>query len=164
MVKIKILDSHKELNAAFRRLGNDVEDLTLPFQLITESWFKTNRAIFSLKSPGKYADLSPGYKVAKRRALGFVYPILKAKGRLSNSMVNKNAESITRIINKNTLVLGTKTPYAKFLQRGTGKMPARPVVIFGSEQVAPSDSGLNKRVELWIKMVSDFIDDKLETM
>lgn len=153
MVNIKVFD--KEFQKAVDQTLKNVSDLTIPFNLITQSWFKSNRSIFTLGGPGKYADLSPGYKRVKQAEWGFTYPILKAKGDLMDSVTKPgDTNSIAQILNKKTLVLGSKDPKAEFHQLGTNRMPARPFVLLGLEQVAPPE--VNRRREAWIKVLSDF--------
>jgi len=163
MVEARVdVDPKGELRKTFQEIGNKVSDLTIPMGLITQSWFKTNRAIFSLKSAGKYVDLTEKYKKFKIRHLGSAYPILKLSGQLEASITEPtDGYAVHYMINKLSLALGTRVvskdgaPYGYFLHHGTKKMPARPVVLFGAEQVAPS--GLNKRVEAWRKILLDYV-------
>lgn len=162
------VDSEKRLDKAIKKAIKEVEDLTLPFSLISKSWFKGNRSIFDMgrKGPGKYEDYDGGaesaYATRKKKTYGFVYPMLVASGKLKESMINPNSsDSINSVINKKTLELGTSVtsaagaPYPSYLHYGTKFMPARPVVLFGSEQVAPSE--LNKRVSIWVKIIEDYV-------
>lgn len=158
MVRFEV-DPTKKFASALDKVSKEVGDLTVPMTLIAQSWFKTNRAIYSLKGPGKYVDLSPEYKVQKRKEFGFVYPVLKATGRLEKSITQPDSpESVNRILNKNTLFLGTTTPYAGFLQEGTSRMPARPPVLLGSEQVSPPE--VNRRIDAWIQILAQYAVDK----
>ena len=160
----------KEISNAVKKLN----DLTVPLQLMTREWFKANRSIFDegRKGPGKYKDLDPEYKKIKEQAIGSAYPILigflkspgspaRKSGKLGKSMTDpSNPDSISTIVNKKALILGTKvttakgSPYGRFLHFGTRKMPARPFVLIGGEQVATSQ--VNKRRQNWVKMLNDF--------
>lgn len=160
----------KTLQAAGRKLG----DLTIPLKQISQEWFSSNKFIFELKSAGKYEDLSSkpffawwemgdlrrlfsgGYKEYKSAKVGFVYPILKSSGRLAQSITNPSHENaISFIINRKDLTLGTNVEYAHFHNDGTKNMPARPPVLFGNEQVAPS--ALNRRIEIWETRMLDYV-------
>lgn len=152
MVKIEFLD--EDLQNAIKETLKEVDDLTIPYKLMVDSWYKSNRSIFSLKSPGKYPDLSPRYKRYKKKEFGFIYPILKASGRLEDSMINPGGESISYVFNKRTLVLGTKVPYGKYHQLGKG-VPLRPFVLLGAEQVSPPE--INRRRDNWIKLLNDYV-------
>lgn len=149
------VDPDKKFAKAVAIAAAKVDDLTAPFREITRSWYQSNKAIFSLKGPGKYDDLAPSTKAFKTRHLGSPYPILKMTGRLEDSMTKQGNESINFITNKKTLTLGTSTPYAGYLQGGTKNMPARPFVLIGAEQAAPRE--INKRRELWIKQIEDYV-------
>ena len=168
------VDSNNEFNKAINNAVKKLDDLSIPFTLMTREWYKGNRSIFdeSRKSAGKYADLSPRYKAAKTKAIGSPYPILrgffkpagqkaKKSGKLADSMIKPdNADAISTIVNKKTLVLGTKVkskkgaPYPNFLHFGTRKMPARPFALIGGEQVATNQ--INQRRVAWIRMLGDY--------
>jgi phage gpG-like protein len=152
-IEIQVFD--RDLQKAIRQTINDVGDLTIPFGLIAQSWFKTNRAISSLKSPGKYKDLSEAYKPTKKKKWGYLYPILGASGKMLSSITLPGPDSINMVINKTTLVLGSKVSYGKYHQYGTNRMPARPWILLGPEQVAPPE--INRRKDAWIKVLQDFV-------
>ncbi len=100
-------------------------------------------------------DLSELYKPRKQAAVGFVYPILKRTGLLSKSITEPaHPNAISLIINRKALTLGTNVAYANFLHQGTKKMPARPVVLFGNEQVAPG--ALKNRVKQWEQEILNY--------
>jgi phage gpG-like protein len=150
------VDPDKEFQKAIKQALTEVKDLTIPFTLITKSWFKGNRAIFALKGPGKYADLTENYKKQKQAKVGFVYPILRRNGALERSITDAgDSNSINYIINKSTLVLGTKVPYGPAHQFGTKVLPKRPFILLGAEQVSPPD--LNRRREAWIAIIQDYV-------
>lgn len=158
---VYIIDPDQKFQKAVNLAGKLVDDLTVPLTLITQSWFQGNKSIFLLKGPGKFVDLSEKYKLLKKRTVGFIYPILKSSGKLEGSLTDaSHPNSIAQIINKKSLILGTNVeskkgaPYARFLHFGTKNMQARPVVLFGVEQVAPK--ALNKRVEIWANTLLDF--------
>jgi phage gpG-like protein len=158
-----IVDPDSTFKALLERVGRATGDLTIPFLSITKSWFKGNRAIFELKSPGKYQDLTPKYKKAKFRAVGFVYPILERSGLLKKSLVEPgDPSSIALTVNKTTLLLGTRDRTAVWHQGGTRRgLPARPMVLLGPEQVSPE--GVNRRRESWIKIIEDYMAQTIES-
>lgn len=171
------VDPKEKLRSALRYAALRVSDLTIPLKQISQEWFASNKFIFQLKGPGKYSDLSSkpffafweppwsglkrfypgGYKEYKGARYGNVYPILKATGRLAESITNPSHENaISFVINKKDLTLGTNVEYANFLDKGTRSMPARPVVLFGNEQVAPQ--ALNRRIAIWEERLLDYCD------
>lgn len=155
MVEIKVFDD--KFQKAVNRVISKVDDLTIPFTLMIQSWYKSNQAIFALKGPGKYEDLSPKYKVVKNKQWGFVYPILKARGDLAESILQPGGNSVAKILNKNTLVLGSSHPLAAYHQLGTKNMPKRPFVLLGAEQTAPN--ALNQRRNAWIAILTKYVKD-----
>lgn len=161
-VKIELLD--KGFQDYIKKVSKQVNDFTIPYTLMIQSWYKSNKAIFSLKSPGKYEDFKYGedskYKKYKIKKFGFAYPLLTARrtrsGGIEKSLTNggdKNA--IAKIQNKKELVLGTSTEYARYLHEGTKFMEARPLVLIGAEQVALDE--IKKRRDLWIKTIENYV-------
>ena len=156
------VDPNKELQKVIKEAIGSFKDLSIVFKLITNDWFKSNRAIFTLKGPGKYTDLAPDsgrstydYKTAKEKAVGFVYPILKRSGLLAASITDPtDTNSVNLILNGTTLVLGTKVPYAHAHQDGTKRLPIRPVIFTNGEQSSPDD--MYNRNGAWIKIVQDY--------
>lgn len=158
------VDSNKQLQQAIDSALKNVKDLTIPYKLMAQSWFKGNQSIFDRgrQSSGKYIDLSEAYKIRKRKIHGFIYPILLAKGKLARSVTDPRDENaINYIVDKKYLFLGTRAvtskgfPYAIAIQTGTRKMPARPFVLIGAEQVA--NKVQNKRLEAWIETINSFV-------
>lgn len=154
-----VVDPKESLRDALKDAAKQVTDLTIPLTLIAQYWFKSNSAIFSLKSRGKYTDLSPRYKQWKRSLLGSPYPIMLLHGRLMASITGAepSAESIAKILNKRYLILGTAVPYANILQEGSpqNNLPARPVVLYGNEAVAPG--ALKNRVTAWENIMIKYV-------
>jgi hypothetical protein len=156
-------DPNNELGNAINRARRGVDDLGPVFKLMAAEWFKSNRSIFDpgRKSRGKYKDLSDQYKKAKKARHGFVYPILLAGGKLARSMTDPTSGDSVQRITKKDMILGTRVtskrgaPYPIFLHKGTAKMPARPVVLLGAEQVATRQ--INMRRKAWIDRLDDFI-------
>lgn len=169
------VDQDKRFRKEINKAINSLDDLTIPYRLMTREWYKGNRSIFdpARKGPGKYADLSEKYKKAKTRAIGSPYPILRGflkpagqparkTGKLAKSMTDpSDPGTVATIANKKILILGTRVtgeggvPYPTFLHLGTSKMPARPFVLIGGEQVATRE--INVRKENWINMLKDYV-------
>lgn len=159
MLAFEVFD--QKLQSAIKDALTKVNDLTIPFKLITQSWFKSNRAIFNLKGPGKYRELDEKYRERKIKKWGFDYPVLKASGKLSESItVPSDTNAVVKILNKKTLLLGSKISYGSYHQFGTKFMPARPWILVGAEQVAPPE--LNNRREAWIAVIQNFVLQKTQ--
>jgi phage gpG-like protein len=84
---------------------------------------KFSKANFTLQGSGQYPPLSERYAQRKARMKPSA-PILVYSGKLKDSIVGVTSDSIN-IIGDSFLVIGTKLPYAKYLDEGTSKMPAR---------------------------------------
>lgn len=147
------VDPDKSFQKAIKKATKEVGDLTVPLTLISQQWFKSNRAIFDLSGPGKFKDLSTAYKPQKKAAVGFIYPILRRTGAMERSItVPGSPGSISKILNKNTLTLGSSVPYAQFNQK------SRPFILIGAEQTAPPE--LNKRLDAWIAILANYVEQK----
>jgi len=169
------VDPGGKFQKAIDKAAKAVGDLRTPYKEMIGQWYKGNRSIFpeSRGGPGKYADLSPKYKKAKTKAIGSPYPILRGfikkagsparkSGKLADSMNNPGDQNaIATVFNKKVLILGTSVsgkggaPYPTFLNFGTNKMPARPFMLIGGEQVATS--AVNQRRKAWIKTLEDWV-------
>lgn len=81
---------------------------------------------------GGWKPLNSKYQEQKAKKYAGM-PMLVASGSLFNSVVRSNAHSVV-IMSKKKLSFGTNLPYAKYLQMGTSKMPARSFLGFNKEQ------------------------------
>lgn len=184
-----IVDPGEVIQDAIAKALEQISDLTLPFNLITRSWFKTNKSIFILKSAGLYAELGgmnpkevkAGQKLTNRKRaenrkedeVGFIYPILKRHGLLEKSMTNpSDSNAVSFILNKQFLVLGTKAKsvdgylYPAALQAGSKFFKPRPHIIVGLEQVSPKYSTPakgNTRGAAWAALISGYVIDMTST-
>jgi phage gpG-like protein len=159
-IKVKV-DPGDHLKSALRDAVKQVGNLTIPLQQIARSWFKSNRAIYELQGKGQYEDLKESYKRAKDKKLGFIYPILLANGKLRQSILHPaDVNSVNLIVNKRTLIMGSKLEYAYYLQHGTKHMPARPYVLIGAEQSGISK--FNEREKIYIDMIHDYVRQVLK--
>lgn len=117
----------------FNLLKAEFQDFKFALEEVTRSYLKENRKNFILKGTGKYAPLSPKYAAQKSRKFGPL-PILVVDGRLRDSVTDRQNQDSIRQVTKNIAVIGTRTPYAGFIQTGTNKMPARPFLFFTKDQ------------------------------
>jgi phage gpG-like protein len=171
----------KALEKAFKETG----DLTLPLRAIARDFYKSQRAIFQLKSSGKYPDYTgpkvkdtwktPGrpemrtrdgsltaYQNYKKKRFGFIYPMLKASGALEASTTSESGPDSIFEITPNSLTIGTGLPYAAFHQFGTSKMPMRKFLFIGPE--APENvSATRGRLDRWLKIIEDHVSEKMRT-
>ena len=163
------VDPTGSFKKALRKAGKISSDLRVPFKLITMSFYRTNKVLFTLKSKGPFDDLSNNYKEEKAEKYGFIYPILKATGALERSITNPtDSNTVASVLNKTTLILGTKltskkgAPYPAFLQFGTKFMPARPYLVVGTEKGRWAQSKtIRRRKQRWIEVLGKYCADSL---
>lgn len=178
MLNIQV-DPNGDVVAALQKAKDAGINLTVPFTLISKSWFRANRSIFTLKSPGKYPDyggFNPGApawpnaqttkreraKAQKVKDVGFIYPMMKRRGPLESSLTDPtHPQSVNLIVNKVALYLGTRVEYAFYHQAkgARSKMPFRPVVFTGAEQVAPTE--LRNESTRWVNIIDDYMQQVL---
>lgn len=163
MELIYAFDKDSEFSKRLDEAAEAIGDLTIPLILMAKSWYRGNKSIFMLKGRGRYQDLSPKYKKWKERILGSAYPILRLSGTLEAAITDpQDHGAINLIVNKKTLILGVSgavVPYAIFHQSQTlprNKMPYRPFLFVGVEQIAPSDIQ-NERLKSWNKILSGYM-------
>jgi hypothetical protein len=137
-----------EFQASLRAAQARVQDLTQPLTEIGLDWLRQNKTIFEGGGNRSFADLSGGrsrrdrkgrfrspnggYKAQKLRRWGFIYPILRASGRLERSITEAGAPGqIFTLVGGSRIQLGTSVrsrsgaDYPRFLNDGTRVMPAR---------------------------------------
>lgn len=155
-----IAENDEEIRKLFDDAKDKVSDLRIPFGLIANNWYQGNKKIFSLKGPGLYTDLSAGYKIQKKRAVGFYYPILKRTGALERSLISKNDSKAVSFVGRQELVLGTSVDYGIYHQSDEprAKIPQRKFIFIdgGANEVA-KDAIIAGRVENWTNIMSDYI-------
>lgn len=176
------VDADKKFAAAIARARLVTDDLTIPLTQISKDFYKSEKAIFMLKSAGKYPDLSTkpfrafwknvhpyahlyegGYKQYKQENFGFQYPILKRTGRLEASLTNPaDADAVNQIINKRTLIIGTEVEYGIYHQSDAPrtKIPLRKFLFIGPESTfATSDQ--QGRVGRWLNIMNSHVLKKM---
>lgn len=130
------VEGQRELIAAFEKVQDGVADLRK-----LNIWLKVRQAFYRVIKgqfadegsgrSGKWQELSSPYKEIKAKKYGNK-PILQATGRLYRGMTGGSG---TYVEEKATeMTVGTKVPYAGHHQKGTRKMPARPIVDLTDEQ------------------------------
>lgn len=182
------VENDRLFKQAIDRALLEVNDLKLPFNQIAFDWYKSQKAIFQLKSQGKYPDFkgkkvgemwSQGenarphrrtrnpsmtpYQNYKFKKYGFDYPLLKATGRLEGSVTDsKNPETI--FINTGTgIVLGSQVPYGIYHQSDSAraKIPLRKFIFIGPEAPSFATSEQMGRPERWLNIINNYILKKM---
>jgi len=130
------LDNALAFESAIHKAVKKCIDLSEPFDIIADDFYKSEQAIFNLKSPGGYRDFkSEKSRQSKLRAVGFAYPLLKRSGRLQRSVTQRgDGEGILRI-NSKYMIIGTSVPYGIFhnSDEPRKKIPQRKFLFIGPE-------------------------------
>lgn len=163
------VDNDKKFHAAIVRAKMVTDDLRVPLTLIAKDFYKSEKTIFMLQGPGAYPDFKKDdsgrsrYAEFKLNKYGFVYPLLMAKGRLAGSVTDpSHPDAINEIVNKRTLIIGSKVPYGVYHQsdRPRRKIPLRKFLFIGPESTfATSDQ--QGRVGRWLNIMNSFVLKKL---
>ena len=163
ILKKKIEDSLKVVN-----------DLSVPFKIIRDDFYKSQRAIFQLSSAGGYPDFKNGgensaYARRKQRLYGFKYPLLKATGKLERATTRANAEGSRWEIKPDSLGIGyskEKIPYGDFHQSDAPRtiMPLRKFMFIGPEAPSVATSEQVGRLQRWISTIDVFVRRSMEAI
>lgn len=172
-----IPENDDEFQKSLDRMGEAMDDFRVPFNLIRNDWYVSNRIIFGLRSAGLYQDLAPAKKTEpfnptttsnygeqKKRAVGFKYPILKRTGELARSLTSPNASGAENFVGRQTLIMGTSVEHAKFHQsdRPRNKIPQRKMIfISGGPAEKAKDSRISGRLERWTDIINTHIEQVL---
>ena len=110
-----------------------------------------------------------GYKDYKVASGYKLYPILKASGKLMKSLtIPTDRNTIASVLNKRTLILGTKVeskkgaPYPTYLNFGTKKMPARPFMFIGTGSGKMArQPWVKRRLKAWTQQIETHLTQTL---
>lgn len=138
----------KALDKAIKQVGN----LRFAMGEISRDIFKTTKQNFILGGSGKYPPLTSKYAAFKQRVAPGA-SILVFDGTLRNSVTGTGDGNTIRNIGKQSLIQGTRVPYARFIQEGTGKMPARKFLFI--------DNAQSIRFE---RLIADYVESRLEVL
>ncbi len=148
-------------------------DLRVPFGLISADFYKSQQAIFKLKSAGKYPPFQGAinrktghtqYQDAKIKKVGFDYPLLVRTGLLSNSVLGPSNQGSVHSITPLSLTIGTSIPYGIYHQsdKPRNKIPLRKFLFIGPEAPRFASSEQQGRAERWLGIMGSFIDKELK--
>lgn len=146
------IDNDRTFRRNLDKAIKEVEDLRFVMGEISRDIFKTTKQNFILKGGGKYPPLNPQYAAYKKKIKPSA-PILVFSGKLRDSVTGTGNSDSIRNIGKQSLVQGTKVPYAKYVQEGTRKMPPRKFLFIDDAQAL--------RFE---RLIADYVAAKLEVV
>lgn len=161
------VDNDNRFKNAMKRASEVVQDFRVPFGLILSDFYKSEAAIFKLKSAGLYPPfkgvINPktghtSYQDEKIKKVGFDYPLLVRTGRLSNSLLGPNNPGSISKITALSLTFGTSVPYGIYHQSDEprNKMPLRKFLFIGPEAPQFANSEQQGRLERWLNILNDY--------
>jgi len=161
------VDNDKKFKDALDGARQITDDLRIPFTLIAADFYRSQAAIWKLKSPGQYPDLSEKYKRRKLKKVGFLYPILKLNGFLEVAASVQNGRgNITRITAHEITIQvdDNVVPYAKYHQSDEPRkrIPLRKFLFIGPEAKKFASSNQIGRMERWTGILNGFLSQKLK--
>ena len=123
------VDGEDQVRRSFSRFADAIKDFSPAFKEIAEDFKEIEKRQFDTEGvygSGGWRHLSPNYATWKHK----YHPgkkILELSGLLKESLESENPYTIKEI-QPQQMKLGTKINYAIYHQRGTLRMPARPVI------------------------------------
>lgn len=155
-----IVQNDKDFSAGLDRLARLTQDFRVPFYLIANDFYKSEKQIFQLKSAGRYPELAQSTIDMKERKLGpgNAWPILFLTGRLAKSLLSRDGTESVFEVTKTSMEMGTDVPYAIFHQsdKARTKLPQRkPIFIDGGPMDAPGAK--NGRRARWLNILNDYV-------
>ena len=154
-----IVDNDKRFRKAIDQASQAFDDLRIPFGQILRDFYKSEQAIFKLKSKGQYDAISEKYGEYKQKKYGFKYPLLVASGSLAASLLGPNNEGSVSKITKLSLVFGTSIKYGIYHQsdKPRKKIPLRKFLFIGPEASRFATSEQMGRLNRWTGYLMDHI-------
>lgn len=177
--KVETTELQKAMNDAAKKVG----DLRPALIQIGREFYKANKAIFWLKSAGKYTDFigpkiantwkNPGHPDKRTRNGNYTayqwhkeqktglrkgYPLLKFTGRLEKSITTASSADSVQVITKKTIVIGTRVPYGIFHQEGTKVLPMRQFLFIDPSTTVWADSQIfSRRNKAWLEAIDSYV-------
>lgn len=147
-IKITV-DGVEQFNRTFSRLDADFKDLTPIWDDVRDAFWEIEEEQFqsggAKGASGAWKPLSPAYekaKIAKFGTFALVAGILRATDALYKSLTRQTENTIYQK-SSTEMSVGTNLAYAKFHQRGGGRLPQRKVIDLSDAQ----KKGLQKTIQ-----------------
>ena len=129
------IDGELQFSRTFTRYTENLDDLRQLWPGVIPELRAIMREQFEgegVGATGKWAGLAAGYKAWKARHYPGK-PILQRSGRLLSSLTRNNGDSIVEP-KSDSLVFGTRVPYAIHHQRGGGPLKRRKIFDLNQDQ------------------------------
>jgi phage gpG-like protein len=157
------IDNDRRFRNGLERAKSATSDLRVPFTLIANDFYRSQRAIFNLKSPGQYPDLAASTKKQRDHDGQPYYPILVGvSGDLFRAASMRGADGNVTLIGKQTLAMGVDArviPYAIYHQsdKPRKKIPQRKFLFIGPEAKQFANSDQMGRLERWLNTLNSYV-------
>lgn len=162
------VDNDKKFRRAIAKASEVSQDLRVPFGLILRDFYKSEQSIFKLKSAGKYPPFKGAinpitgmteYQAAKKKDVGFDYPLLVRTGSLAASLLGPSNKGSVSKVTQLSLTFGTSIEYGIYHQSddARSKMPLRKFLFIGPEAPKFATSEQMGRLERWKGYITDHI-------
>lgn len=164
LIKLNIENLNK-FRATLKKAASQVSDLSFAMGEIARDFYKSEKAIFQLKSPGGYPDLAESTKKQKARLGIPLYPILKRSGKLEKSVTSPNAQGSHLKIGKTFVEIGSTIPYGIFHNSDLPrrKIPQRKFFFLGPEsREFAGNREFGGRPVRWRNIVEGYVDAVLK--
>jgi phage gpG-like protein len=130
----QFVEGDAQFNRALEGLYDSLKDFRRAWPQVAERYYLVIRRQFDSEGgrANPWAELAPSTLAGK--AINYPgQPILRASNALFQSMVNAFDQNAVFRMTEDSLTLGTTLDYAAYHQKGTSKMPARPIFDFLDE-------------------------------
>lgn len=182
------IENDKAFQGAIERALKEVNNLKIPFHQIALDFYKSEKAIFKLKSAGLYPPFQgpkvgdtwskgpkaqphrrtrnpslTAYQNYKIKKFGFDYPLLKATGRLEESVTNIDVSEGIYVNTGTGIVLGTQVDYGIYHQsdKERKKVPLRKFLFIGPEAPRFAMNEQKGRLERWLNIINNYVIKKM---
>lgn len=124
------IEGEKQFDRALAGIEADFSDLRAEFSEVVKVLREHIKRQFAGEgaagSSGQWKRLSEPYRTNKERRFPNAL-ILELSGAMRDSLITANTNTVLEM-KPQEFAFGTRKPYAKFHQRGTPKMPRRPII------------------------------------
>lgn len=141
-----------EFDRVFSRAGAVISDLRPVWEEIKQEFFEIEQDQFQSSgtkgASGKWKELSPltqARKIKKYGTFAVVAGPLIATERMYKSLTRQTDDTVFES-DAQSMVIGTKVPYAKYHQRGGRNLPQREVISFSEAQKLKMQKRIQKEI------------------
>lgn len=144
------IDGRAQFDRVFRRIDFHLTDLRPAWETVRDVFWEIEQDQFQSEgaagASGKWKPLSKKYeaqKINKYGTFALLAGVLIASEALYKSLTRQTGDTVLDI-QKDSITIGTKLPYAKYHQRGGGRLPQRKIIDFSEKQKTSMMKGIQK--------------------